>query len=74
MLLKILKQLQQQLNDSAEVIIIYNNPVCHELFEQFEFVKIKDYPDMWGNGINVYSNKPKKSRLLSAEIKQTETT
>jgi SAM-dependent methyltransferase len=46
-----------------EAIVIYNNPVCHNLIESVGFVKMLIYPDEWGNGINIYSNKPEFSRL-----------
>mgnify|MGYP006886184579 FL=1 len=37
--------------------IIYNNPVCAEVICKSGFKKIKTYPDMWGNGIHVFSDK-----------------
>lgn len=41
----------------AEVIIIYNNPACHnEIVRQHVFTKIGEYPNKWGNAIYVYSN------------------
>jgi len=48
---------------NKEIIIIYNNPVCHNVLITNGFVLIKKYPDMWGNGIFVYSNKKNSSRL-----------
>lgn len=47
-----------------EVIIIYNNPVCHKLVEDAGFKKYKEYPDQWGNGIFVYSNKLSNCRFF----------
>tara|TARA_R110002049_G_scaffold288373_1_gene470777 strand:+ start:852 stop:1607 length:756 start_codon:yes stop_codon:yes gene_type:complete len=42
----------------GEILIIYNNPVCHDLIiSNGAFSKIKDYPDEWGNQIYLYSNK-----------------
>lgn len=38
-----------------EIKIIYNNPVCHELLISDGFILLKKYPDMWGNGIHLYS-------------------
>ena len=35
--------------------IIYNNPVCAEVVLKSEFKKIKTYPDMWRNGIHLFS-------------------
>jgi SAM-dependent methyltransferase len=41
-----------------EMLVIYNNPVCHQLFvDDGVFCKQREYPDQWGNGIFVYSNK-----------------
>jgi len=37
--------------------ITYNNPICAEVVLKSEFKKIKTYPDMWGNGIHLFSNK-----------------
>ena len=52
---KLIQTLKEQINDK-KITIIYNNPVCHDLLEEFGFFLIKTYPDMWGNGINLYSN------------------
>jgi SAM-dependent methyltransferase len=48
-----------------EMLVIYNNPVCHELLvNDGVFRKHREYPDEWGNGIVVYSNKKlRQSRL-----------
>ena len=59
----VLSELQNQITSKKEVVIIYNNPVCHSQFENYGFYKIKEYPDMWGNGINIYSNYEKSKRL-----------
>jgi SAM-dependent methyltransferase len=41
-----------------EMLVIYNNPVCHELIvKDGVFCKQREYPDGWGKGIFVYSNK-----------------
>ena len=41
-----------------EMLVIYNNPICHQLFvSDGVFCKHREYPDQWGNGIFVYSNK-----------------
>lgn len=55
------------LKSERELIIIYNNPTCHEeVIRQGIFIKIGSYPDQWGNGISIYSNKGfKSSRLLT---------
>ena len=41
---------------NKKITIIYNNPVCHDVLINNEFFLVKKYPDMWGNGINLYSN------------------
>jgi len=41
-----------------ELTVIYNNPACHrELVEGGTLAKIAEYPDQWGNGIYLYSNR-----------------
>jgi SAM-dependent methyltransferase len=41
-----------------EMLVIYNNPECHELLvKDGVFCKQREYPDGWGHGIFVYSNK-----------------
>lgn len=40
-----------------ELVIIYNNPTCHDaIIAQGEFKKIGGYPSEWSSGISVYSN------------------
>lgn len=53
---KLLTQIKSQIIGGNEIKLIYNNPVCHNLFEENGFFKINEYPDAWGNGIFVYSN------------------
>jgi len=52
---KVIRKIASQAGNDKKYII-YNNPVAHEEVVKSGFVKIKDYPDMWGNGINLYSN------------------
>jgi SAM-dependent methyltransferase len=41
-----------------EMLVIYNNPVCHELIvKNGVFCKQREYPNGYGNRIFVYSNK-----------------
>ena len=43
---------------SNEIIIIYNNPTCHDdIVSNTQFSKAKEYPDEWGNKIFIYSNR-----------------
>ena len=53
---------------SKPITIIYNNPVCHNVLINNGFLLLKKYPDMWGNGINVYSNKKNSSRLKKVTV------
>lgn len=57
-----------------ELVIIYNNPVCHEsLVAKDMFTKAGIYPDNWGNTIAIYSNYMGKNSRLSShqEIMKT---
>ena len=60
---KVLIQIQSQVNKEKEILVIYNNPVCHNKFLYHGFYKIREYPDMWGNGIYLYTN-IEKSKIL----------
>jgi len=60
---KVLTQIKSQIDSKKETIIIYNNPVCHEQVTRCGFYKIKEFPDMWGNGIYLYSIFPQSERL-----------
>ena len=66
-MIKVINQLKQQVSNK-EITIIYNNPVCHDIFVENEFYFLKKYPDMWGNGISIYSNKKDSSRLKKATV------
>ncbi len=48
---------------NREILIIYNNPTCHSLIESHGFFKSGEYPDEWGNGIFIYSNKSEMNRF-----------
>lgn len=58
-------QVQRQLDPARELVIIYNTPICHDIVVKHGFTSIRDYPDQWGNGIRIYSNRPATSRLLA---------
>jgi len=62
-MIKILNQIKLQINNEKEIIIIYNNPVSHDILIKNRFILLKKYPDMWGNGIYVYSNNKRSLRL-----------
>ena len=60
---KVLSQIKAQIGSRKETIIIYNNPVCHKQIIKHGFHKVKEFPDMWGNGITLYSNLQNSQRL-----------
>lgn len=60
-----MRQLAQQLAPERESVIIYNAPGCHDVVVENGFTPMRDYPDQWGNGIRIYSNRPATSRLLA---------
>ena len=51
---KVIVKMDEQIKEK-KIFLIYNNPVCHELLINSEFFLIKQFPDAWGNGINLYS-------------------
>ena len=53
----VISRLLSQIPEGKKVTIIYNNPVCHDLLISSGLYLLKVYPDQWGNGINVYTNK-----------------
>ncbi len=60
---EVLSNIKQQAPSDAELVVIYNNPPCERTIEEFGFSKKRVYPDEWGNGIHVYSNRPTDSKL-----------
>ena len=60
---KVIDCLKKQIS-SKPITIIYNNPVCHNVLINNGFLLLKKYPDMWGNGINVYTNVVKSNNNL----------
>lgn len=61
----VLTSITQQSSPRAEVIIIYNNPPCERTIQEFGFIKWRVYPDEWGNGIHLYTNRQIGSKLDS---------
>ena len=53
---ELLRILNKQVREK-DIYIVYNNPVCHDLLIEDGFKLLNIYPDMWGNGINLYSKK-----------------
>lgn len=49
----------------TELIIIYNNPTCHDVIIENNFYWLKNFPDEWGNGIAIYSSRDAKNSRLS---------
>jgi len=62
----VLKSLTAQVDAGRERIVVYNNPIGHALMLQHGFAPMRRYPDFWGHGIVVYSNRPAQSRLGAA--------
>ncbi|MBF0126894.1 MAG: hypothetical protein HQM02_06745 [Magnetococcales bacterium] len=61
---QVLERIRNSTSEDQEKIIIYNNPVFGEKVIEAGFGKLKEYPDEWGNGIWVCSNRPARlSRL-----------
>lgn len=54
---KVINEIKNQIIGNQVKYIIYNNPVCHLILLQNGFKKINEFPDMWGNGIYLYTNK-----------------
>jgi len=50
---RVLSQMNKQIKEKT-IFIIYNNPSCHDLLINFNFLLVKKFPDAWGNGINLY--------------------
>lgn len=63
-MLRVMAELQKQLNPDWETIIIYNTPRCHKIIVDHGFMVVKDYPYLWGNVIRIYSNRSTVSRLF----------
>ena len=61
-MIKFLESLTSQIQEK-EIIIIYNNPVCHKNILDSGFNFLKTFPDMWGNGINIYSSLKKTYKI-----------
>ena len=51
---KVINQINKQIM-GKEIFLLYNNPVCHDLLINSKFILIKQFPDAWGNGINLYT-------------------
>lgn len=50
-----------------ELVMIYNNAVCHDVVvARGVFARKGVYPDEWGNGISIYSNRSGTNSRLSA--------
>lgn len=69
-MLDVLSQIKSQIKNENEIILIYNNPTCHELFLEKDYFLIAKFPDMWGNGIFVYSNLENSERLNHIQSKK----
>ncbi len=59
----VLQALTSQHDRRTELLVIYNNPLGHAQMLAQGFTAMRRYPDFWGHGIQVYSNRPQASRL-----------
>ncbi len=59
----VIVNLNKQISKEHETIIIYNNPICSKTIESAGFKVVREFPDQWGNGISLYSNRPEFSRV-----------
>jgi 16S rRNA A1518/A1519 N6-dimethyltransferase RsmA/KsgA/DIM1 with predicted DNA glycosylase/AP lyase activity len=50
---RVFSQMNRQIKGKT-IFVIYNNPTCHELLINSNFLLVKKCPDEWGNGINLY--------------------
>jgi SAM-dependent methyltransferase len=71
----ILDSVLQQLTAQAaaadpgqERLVVYNNPLGHDVMLRHGFTPMRRYPDFWGHGIQVYSNRPAASRLGRSQL------
>lgn len=62
-LAQVLPPLLAQTPAGEERVVIYNNPTGHELMLRHGFHMLRRYPDFWGHGIQVYSNRADSQRL-----------
>ena len=54
---RLVKNLARSIERDRRVVLLYNTPICHHVIvESGIFFKIGEYPNEWGDGINVYSN------------------
>lgn len=60
---QVLQALVAQTPAGAERVVIYNNPTGHAEMLRAGFHPLQRYPDFWGHGIQVYSNRRNSQRL-----------
>jgi SAM-dependent methyltransferase len=69
-LAEVMDLINAQNTSQQERVIVYNNPVGHDVVLQHGFHLCRSYPDLWGNGIKVYSNRADNHRLLRTVAQQ----
>lgn len=60
---EVLQPLLAQTPPGAERVVIYNNPTGHEVMLRHGFHLLRRYPDFWGHGMQVYSNRADSRKL-----------
>lgn len=66
--LAVLKQQTVQADPGGEQILIYNNPLGDAEMQRHGYHPLRRYPDFWGHGILVYSNRKSEGRLGAARV------
>ncbi len=60
---QVLQLINTQNTAGRELIVVYNNPKSHDTMLPNGFHLHRRYPDLWGNGIHVYSNRRQSQRV-----------
>ena len=65
-LAQVLAAILAQNASRRELVVVYNNPIGHETMVAHGFHLHRRYPDLWGNGIHVYSSLASSPRIRKA--------
>ncbi len=60
---QVLRALLAKTPAGQERIVVYNNPLGHEVMLRHGFEVMRRHKDFWGHDVLVYSNQPQSSRL-----------
>jgi SAM-dependent methyltransferase len=59
----VLQALLAQTPAGQERVVVYNNPLGHDVMQRHGFQTMRRHTDFWGHDVLVYSNRPRDSRL-----------